>query len=135
MLPACRTASEGFAMPTFDLVPSDVEGFMDALWEFQSAFHDCFARSEPRAHFFDYPYSDTCFSFLSLAAFSAKDRRCDGAVASRRLTRGRLEYYTSGRVIPPPVRSGAVIPSALALFFPNFNFQCHRKKCASMVVR
>jgi SRSO17 transposase len=40
-------------MPTFDVVPSDVEGFMDALWEFQSAFHDCCARSEPRAHFFD----------------------------------------------------------------------------------
>jgi SRSO17 transposase len=31
-----------------------VEGFMAELWEFQSAFHDCFARSEPRAHFFDY---------------------------------------------------------------------------------
>jgi SRSO17 transposase len=27
---------------------------MDELWEFQSAFHDCFARSEPRAQFFDY---------------------------------------------------------------------------------
>src|ERR671929_1572721 len=54
MLPAWRTNGEGFTIPTFDLVPSDVEGFMDALWEFQSAFHDCFARSEPRAHFFDY---------------------------------------------------------------------------------
>src|SRR5215469_3465702 len=54
MLPACRTSGEGFAIPTFDLVPSDVEGFMEELWEFQSAFHDCFARSEPRAHFFDY---------------------------------------------------------------------------------
>src|SRR5262250_2083098 len=54
MLPACRTAGEGFAMPTFDLVPSDVEGFMEELWEFQSAFHDCFARSESRTHFFDY---------------------------------------------------------------------------------
>jgi SRSO17 transposase len=31
-----------------------VEGFMDELWAFQSAFHDCFPRSEPRAHFFDY---------------------------------------------------------------------------------
>jgi SRSO17 transposase len=31
-----------------------VEGFLEELWEFQSAFHDCFARSEPRAHFFDY---------------------------------------------------------------------------------
>jgi SRSO17 transposase len=54
MLPTCRTSGEGFAIPTFDLVPSDVEGFMEELWEFQSAFHDCFARSEPRAHFFDY---------------------------------------------------------------------------------
>jgi SRSO17 transposase len=53
MLPVCRTAGEGFAIPTFDLVPSDVEGFMEELWEFQSAFHDCFARSESRAHFFD----------------------------------------------------------------------------------
>jgi SRSO17 transposase len=35
-------------------MPSDVEGFMDELQEFQSAFHDCFMRSEPRAHFFDY---------------------------------------------------------------------------------
>ena len=54
MLPACRTAGEAFAVPTFDLVRSDVEGFMEKLWEFQAAFHDCFTRSEPRAHFFDY---------------------------------------------------------------------------------
>jgi SRSO17 transposase len=54
MLPACRTQGEGFAIPAFDLAPSDVEGFMEELWEFQSTFHDCFARSEPRAHFFDY---------------------------------------------------------------------------------
>jgi SRSO17 transposase len=54
MLPACRTGGESFAIPTFDLVPSDVEGFMEELWAFQSIFHDCFARSEPRAHFFDY---------------------------------------------------------------------------------
>ncbi len=53
MFPACRTASEGFAMPTFDRAPCDVEGFLDELWEFQAALHDCFARSEPRAHFFD----------------------------------------------------------------------------------
>jgi hypothetical protein len=54
MLPACRTDGEGFAMTTFDVVRSDVEGFMEELWEFQSAFPDCFARSELRAHFFDY---------------------------------------------------------------------------------
>src|SRR5712692_10301914 len=54
MLPACRTEGEGFAIPTFDVAPSDVEGFMEELWECQSAFHDCFACSEPRAHFFDY---------------------------------------------------------------------------------
>jgi SRSO17 transposase len=54
MLPASRTAGEGFAIPTFDLTPPDVEGLLEELWEFQSAFHDCFARSEARAHFFDY---------------------------------------------------------------------------------
>jgi len=40
MLPACRTADEGFSIPTFDVVPRDVEGFMDALQECPSAFHD-----------------------------------------------------------------------------------------------
>jgi DDE superfamily endonuclease len=54
MLPACRTASEGFAIPIFDLTPPDVEGLLEELWEFQSNFHDCFPRSETRAHFFDY---------------------------------------------------------------------------------
>jgi SRSO17 transposase len=54
MLPACRTTSEGFAIPTFDLTPPDVEGLLEELWEFQSNFHDCFPRSETRAHFFDY---------------------------------------------------------------------------------
>jgi SRSO17 transposase len=54
MLPACRTEGEGFTIPTFDVVASDVAGFMEELWEFQATFHDCFARSEPRAHFFDY---------------------------------------------------------------------------------
>ena len=54
MLPACRTAAEGFAIPTFDVVPRDVEGCMEELWAFQSSFMICFARSEPRAHFSDY---------------------------------------------------------------------------------
>src|SRR2546426_1352422 len=53
MLPACRTDGEGFSIPMFDVVPSDVAGCMEALWECQSTFHDCFARSEPRTHFFD----------------------------------------------------------------------------------
>jgi SRSO17 transposase len=54
MLAARRTEGDGFVIPTFAVVRSDVEGFMDELWEFQSAFHDCFTRSEPRAQFFDY---------------------------------------------------------------------------------
>ena len=54
MLPACRTTGDGFSLPTFDLEASDVEGFMDELQEFQSIFHECFTRSEPRTHFFDY---------------------------------------------------------------------------------
>jgi SRSO17 transposase len=54
MLPRCRTADEPFVIPPFDVQVSDVEGFMDELQEFQSIFHDCFARSEARAHFLDY---------------------------------------------------------------------------------
>src|SRR6516162_7527223 len=54
MLPACRTAGDEFAIPTFELTPQDVAGFTDELQEFQGLFHDCFPRSEPRAHFFDY---------------------------------------------------------------------------------
>jgi len=54
MLPACRTAGDDFAIPPFDLIPRDVAGFTDELQEFQGLFHDCFPRSEPRAHFFDY---------------------------------------------------------------------------------
>jgi SRSO17 transposase len=54
MLPACRTEGDGFAIPTFDLTPRDVAGFTNELQEFQGLFHDCFPRSESRAHFFDY---------------------------------------------------------------------------------
>ena len=45
MLPVCRTASAGFAIPTFVLLPPDVEGFPEELEEFQSAFHVGNARS------------------------------------------------------------------------------------------
>jgi SRSO17 transposase len=54
MLPRCRTAGEPFVIPTFDVQVSEVEGFMDELQEFQSVFHDCFARSEARGHCLDY---------------------------------------------------------------------------------
>jgi hypothetical protein len=49
MLPECRNAAEGFSIATFDLQSSDVEGFMDALHEFQSVFHDCFVGSRVAA--------------------------------------------------------------------------------------
>jgi len=54
MIPACRTEGDGFAIPIFDLTPRDVAGFTNELQEFQGLFHDCFPRSEARAHFFDY---------------------------------------------------------------------------------
>src|SRR6516225_7327824 len=54
MLPRCRTVGEPFVIPTFDVQVNDVEGFMDELQAFQSVFHDCFARSEARAHCLDY---------------------------------------------------------------------------------
>ena len=41
-------------MPTVTVVPRAVEGFLEELWAFHALFYDCFARSEPRAHCFDY---------------------------------------------------------------------------------
>jgi SRSO17 transposase len=77
MLPACRTVCAGFAIPPFDLVPGDVEGFMEELWEFQAAFHDCFARSEPRAHFFDSMVGQ--FSKLERKSIEPMARQVEGS--------------------------------------------------------
>jgi hypothetical protein len=33
MLPACRTPDETFAIPMFDVLPSDVEGFVEGVSE------------------------------------------------------------------------------------------------------
>src|SRR5437667_1175673 len=90
MLPACRTAGEGCAIPTFDLVPSDVEGFMEALWEFQSTFHDCFARSEPRAHFFDYMVGQ--FSPLERKSIEPMALQVEGSTI-----RGLQRFISDGR--------------------------------------
>ena len=54
MLPACRTQGEEFSIPAFDLTVGDVEGFLDELHAFHAQFQSCFARSEPREHFFNY---------------------------------------------------------------------------------
>jgi SRSO17 transposase len=90
MLPACRTGGEGFAIPTFDLVPSDVEGFMEELWEFQSTFHDCFARSEPRAHFFDYMVGQ--FSKLERKSIEPMALQVEGGTI-----RGLQRFISDGR--------------------------------------
>jgi len=54
MLPAHRTEGEVFSIPQFDLTPRDVDGFLDELQAFHDQFRACFARSEPREHFFNY---------------------------------------------------------------------------------
>ena len=38
MLPACRTAGDEFAIPTFELTPRDVAGFTNALQESKASF-------------------------------------------------------------------------------------------------
>ena len=43
-----------FTVPKFTVNKDDVEGFMEALKGFHSEFTDCFTRSEPREHFFQY---------------------------------------------------------------------------------
>jgi SRSO17 transposase len=52
MLPACRTQGEECAIPPFDLTVGDVEGCLDELQAFHTQFRSCFARREPREHFF-----------------------------------------------------------------------------------
>ena len=106
MLPRCRTAGEPFVISTFDVQVSDVEGFMDELQEFQSVFHDCFARSEAREHFLDYmvgqysPLARKSIEPMALAvegavsgacnAFSVRQcgmrSRCGGTITSSWLT-------------------------------------------------
>jgi SRSO17 transposase len=54
MLPAYRTEGEAFAIPKFALTPQDVDGLLDELRVFHHHFRACFARSEPREHFFNY---------------------------------------------------------------------------------
>lgn len=54
MLVLCRTEGEMFSIPEFDLTPHDVDGFLDELRDFHARFRDCFSRSEPREHFFNY---------------------------------------------------------------------------------
>ena len=54
MLPAQRTEGEVFSIPQFDLIPRDVDGFLEELRAFHHRFRGCFARSEPREHFFNY---------------------------------------------------------------------------------
>jgi hypothetical protein len=80
MLPRCRTAGEPFVIPTFDVQVRDVEGVMDELQEFQSVFHDCFARSEARGHFLDSmvgPYSPLARKSMEPMALAV-----EGAVAA-----------------------------------------------------
>src|SRR5713101_753567 len=54
MLPVHRTEGEVFSIPQFELTPRDVDGFLDELRAFHHRFRGCFARSEPREHFFNY---------------------------------------------------------------------------------
>jgi SRSO17 transposase len=90
MLPVCRTDGDAFSIPTFDVLPSDVEGFMDELWEFQSAFHDCFTRSEPRAHFFDYMVGQ--FSTLERKSIEPMALHVEGGTI-----RGLQRFISDGR--------------------------------------
>jgi SRSO17 transposase len=54
MVPVCRTEGDIFAIPQLALAPGDIDGFLHELEGFHTAFRACFARSEPREHFFRY---------------------------------------------------------------------------------
>jgi hypothetical protein len=67
MLAACRTQGEVFSIPPFDLTPHDIDGFLDELRTFHGQFRSCFARSEPRKHFFNYMVGQ--FADMDVGAF------------------------------------------------------------------
>jgi len=52
MLPAYCIPGALFELPPCELMPDDVEGFVDELRRFHVRFRHCCGRSEPRDHFF-----------------------------------------------------------------------------------
>jgi SRSO17 transposase len=76
MLPAYRTEGEGFSIPQFDLTPRDVDGFLGELQAFHDQFRECFARSEPREHFFNYMVGQ--LSTLERKSIEPMARHVDG---------------------------------------------------------
>ena len=102
MLPACRTAGDGFAIPTFDLKPPDVAAFTDELQEFQGLFHDCFPRSEPRAHFFDYmvgQLSPLERKSIEPMALRVPDGNVRGVCSALRVTSSGMRSTCGGPII------------------------------------
>src|SRR5216684_9177312 len=76
MLPACRSESEAFAIPTFEITDRDVDGFLGELQAFHDHFRECFARSEPREHFFNYMVGQ--LSALERKSIEPMARHVDG---------------------------------------------------------
>ncbi len=54
MLPQNQIEEGIFTIPKFNIEKQDVESFMEKLKGFHNEFEDCFNRSEPREHFFQY---------------------------------------------------------------------------------
>jgi len=63
---------------------------MEELWEFQATFHDCFARSEPRVHFFDYMVGQ--FSKLERKSIEPMALQVEGGTI-----RGLQRFISDGR--------------------------------------
>lgn len=54
MLPQHQIEEGIFPIPKFNIEEGDVENFMETLRGFHEEFKECFQRSEPRQHFFQY---------------------------------------------------------------------------------
>jgi SRSO17 transposase len=54
MLPECRTEGDLISVPQFSIEKDNIKGFIEELRGFHQEFRDCFYRSEPREHFFNY---------------------------------------------------------------------------------
>lgn len=76
MLPRIRSDEHIFAVPKFDIKKEDIEDFNNELKGFHENFKDCFSRSEPRNHFYNYmvgQFSELERKSIEPIALSVKD--------------------------------------------------------------
>ena len=96
MLPQTRHDEGLYPVPEFSVEKVDIDGFLDELRGFHSAFRDCFSRSEPRENFFRYmvgqfsPLERKSIEPIALRVEGAKPRSMQNAITDALWNEERL---------------------------------------------